>query len=111
VKAAIWSRGTESLGLYVVGVVPFVSPEKNASAIWQKNGLAITSVKGSVVIAPPQVPVSAGRRLDASNKTMIVKERITTERNLAFIGPPLQLVERELETEYVSLLVSRRGRI
>jgi hypothetical protein len=87
VNAAIWSRGTKSLGLYVVGVVPFVRPEKNASAIWQKNRLPITSVKGSVVIAPPHVPVSAGRRLDASIDTTNTKERITSERNLAFIGP------------------------
>jgi hypothetical protein len=45
-------------------VVPFVSPEKNASAIWQKNGLDITSVKGSVIETPPQVPVSARSRVD-----------------------------------------------
>jgi hypothetical protein len=42
-----------------VAEVPLVSPEKNASAIWQKNGLAITSVKGSVIIWHEQVPVSA----------------------------------------------------
>jgi hypothetical protein len=71
-----------------VGVVPFVSPEKNASAIWQKNMFPITSVNGTVVIPPPHMPVSAGSRLDVSNKTIIVKERITAERNLAFIGPP-----------------------
>jgi hypothetical protein len=39
--------------------VPLVSPEKNASAIWQKNGLDITSLNGSVVVTPTQVPVSA----------------------------------------------------
>jgi len=86
-NAAICSRGTLSKGLYVVGVVPLVRPEKNASAIWQKKMLPITSVNGSVVVAPPHVPVSAGSRLDVSNKTTIAKERITTERNLAFIGP------------------------
>jgi hypothetical protein len=59
--------------------VPFVRPEKNASAIWQKNGLAITSLNGTVVIAPPQVPVSAGNRVDVINTTMIVKNRMTTE--------------------------------
>jgi hypothetical protein len=58
-NAAICSRGTGSDGLYVVADVPFVSPEKNASAIWQKNGLDITSVNGSVVVTPPQVLVSA----------------------------------------------------
>jgi hypothetical protein len=58
-KAAICSRGTGLDGLYVVAEVPLVSPEKNASAIWQKNGLDITSVNGSVVVTPPQVPVSA----------------------------------------------------
>ena len=86
VKAAIWSRGTKSLGLYVVGVVPFVRPEKKASAIWQKNILPITSVNGTVVIPPPQIPVSAGRRLDVNNKMTTVNERTTAERNLAFIG-------------------------
>jgi hypothetical protein len=87
-NAAIWSLGTVSEGLYVVGVVPFVRPEKYASAIWQKNGLAITSLKGTVVIVivKPQVPVSAGRRLDASNKTAIVKNRITAERSFSFMG-------------------------
>jgi hypothetical protein len=63
-----------------------VRPEKNASAIWQKKTLPITSVKGSVVIAPPHMPVSAGSRMDASNKTMIVRNMITAERNLAFMN-------------------------
>jgi hypothetical protein len=58
-NAAIWSRVTGSVGLYVVAEVPFESPEKNASAIWQKNGLDITSLNGSVVVTPPQVLVSA----------------------------------------------------
>ena len=86
VNAAIWSRGTKSLGLYVVGVVPFVRPEKKASAIWQKNILPITSVNGTVVIAPPHVPVSAGRRLDANNKTPTVNKRTTAGRSFAFIA-------------------------
>jgi hypothetical protein len=88
----------------VVADVPFVRPEKNASAIWQKNGLPITSVKGTVVIiiVKPQVPVSAGSRLDVSNKTMIVKKRITAERNLAFIGRSFATDLRELETGFVS---------
>jgi hypothetical protein len=42
-----------------VADVPFERPEKNASAIWQKNGLDITSLNGSVVVTPPQFPVSA----------------------------------------------------
>jgi hypothetical protein len=62
----------------------------------------ITSVNGTVVIAPLQVPVSAGSRVDAKTKTTPVNERTTTERNLAFIGPPLQLILRKLETEIVS---------
>jgi hypothetical protein len=87
-KADIWSRRTKSLGLYVVGVVPLVSPEKNASAIWQKNGLAITSVKGTVVIVivKPQTPVSAGSRLDVNSRTTTVKDRIMAERSFSFIG-------------------------
>jgi hypothetical protein len=52
-------------GLYVVPDVPLVSPEKYASAIWQKKPLPATSVKGKVVVAPPQLPLSARRRLDA----------------------------------------------
>jgi hypothetical protein len=63
-NAAIWSLVTGFDGLYVVADVPLVSPEKNASAIWLKNGLDITSVNGSVVVAPPQVPVSARSRLE-----------------------------------------------
>jgi hypothetical protein len=85
-NAAICSLGTLAEGLYVVGVVPLVRPEKYASAIWQKKKLPPTSVKGSVVIAPPQVPVSAGRRLDVNNKTTIVKSRINAERRFSFIG-------------------------
>lgn len=47
--------------------VPLLSPEKNASAIEQKNTLVLgTSVKGSVMLAPPQVPVSACKRSDAA---------------------------------------------
>jgi hypothetical protein len=42
-----------------VADLPFVSPEKSAFAIWQKNGLDITSVNGRAVVTPPQVPVSA----------------------------------------------------
>src|SRR5262249_8475240 len=58
-NAAIWSRDTVPEGLYVVGLVPLARPGKNASAIWQKNELPITSVKGTVVVTPPHVPVSA----------------------------------------------------
>src|SRR5215471_2382621 len=72
-KAAIWSRLTAPVGLYVVGLVPLASPEKKASAIWQKKGLDITSVKGSVVICPPQAPVSAWWRVDKRISTAIVE--------------------------------------
>jgi hypothetical protein len=59
-NAAICSRGTGLLGLYVVGDVPFVSAEKYASAMAQKKMLFEgTSVKGKVMLAPAQVPVSA----------------------------------------------------
>jgi hypothetical protein len=70
-----------------------VRPEKYASAIWQKKGLDITSVKGNVVITP-QVPVSAGRRVEVSNRTVIVKERIAAERSFSFIGTPPFLTDR-----------------
>jgi hypothetical protein len=53
--------------------VPLVKPEKYASAIWQKKGLTITSVNGSVVLTPPQVPVSACNR-DDSTVTLTINE-------------------------------------
>jgi len=84
-NAAICSLGTFADGLYVVAVVPLVRPEKYASAIWQKKPLPATSVNGRVTIAPPQVPVSAGRRLDVNNKTTIANDRITAERSFSFI--------------------------
>src|SRR5215470_15941472 len=70
-NAAIWSRLTVPEGLYVVADVPLARPEKNASAIWQKKGLLITSVKGSVIISPPQVPVSARWRVDRTVRLII----------------------------------------
>src|SRR5262249_39643545 len=63
-NAAIWSLVTLPDGLYVVADVPFARPEKNASAIWQKNWLPITSVNGTVIVCPPQAPVSARCRVD-----------------------------------------------
>jgi len=83
-NAAICSLGTLAEGLYVVAVVPLVRPEKYASAIWQKKPLPATSVNGRVTNTP-QVPVSAGSRLDVNNKTTIVKHRITAERTFSFI--------------------------
>src|SRR5215470_7842443 len=68
-KAAIWSRLTVPEGLYVVADVPLANPEKNASAIWQKNWLPITSVKGTVVVTPPQAPVSARWRVERTVNT------------------------------------------
>jgi hypothetical protein len=68
-----------------VAVVPLVSPLKKASAIWQKKGLDITSVKGRVTIAPPQVPVSAGNRVDVSTKTTIVIAKSDAERSFSFM--------------------------
>jgi hypothetical protein len=59
-NAAICSRGTVADGLYAVGEVPLVSAEKYASAIAQKKILLEgTSMNGSVMLAPPHVPVSA----------------------------------------------------
>src|SRR6516162_4735864 len=78
-KADICSRGTLSEGLYVDGVVPFVRPEKNASAIWQKNRFPATSVNGSVVDAPPQVPEAAGNLVEATERVMAVQIITNTE--------------------------------
>jgi hypothetical protein len=84
-KAAICSLGTNAPGLYVVALVPLVRPEKYASAIWQKKRLAATSVNGTLVIPPPQVPVSAGNLVDANTITTIVKPRIDKGRSFSFI--------------------------
>jgi hypothetical protein len=66
-NAAICSRGTGSLGLYVVDDVPLVNPEKNASPIEQKKILEDgTSVNGSAMLAPPQAPVSARSFADST---------------------------------------------
>src|SRR5262245_15523850 len=66
-NAAICSRSTGSLGLYVVALVPLVSPEKKASAIEQKKMLLEgTSVNGREIICPPHVPVSARNWVDAA---------------------------------------------
>jgi hypothetical protein len=67
--------------------VPLVSPEKNASAIEQKKMLpADTSVKGSVMLAPPQVPVSACNRLDSTvTLTIIEMRRLVRMAMLALI--------------------------
>jgi len=74
--------------------VPFVRPEKYASAIWQKKVLPMTSVKGSVVKFEAQVPVSAGIRFDAIIMTMIVRHRIAAERSFSFIEGFLRFVLR-----------------
>jgi hypothetical protein len=50
-----------------VAFIPLASPAKYASAIEQKKGLAPdTSVKGKLILAPPQVPVVAYDRVDSS---------------------------------------------
>src|SRR6516225_6421737 len=85
-KADIWSRVTLAEGLYVVALVPLVSPEKNASAIWQKKGLDITSVNGSVVVTPPQVPVSAWSRDEPTvNATSSATSRVKRSDNLRLV--------------------------
>jgi hypothetical protein len=61
--------------------VPFVNPEKNASAIEQKKMFVPgTSVNGSVLVPAPHMPVSARSRLD---NTIIVANK-TTAMNLIF---------------------------
>jgi hypothetical protein len=71
-----------------VADVPLLSPEKNASAIEQKNTLVLgTSVKGSVMLAPPQVPVSACNRSDtAVIITIAATSRIVRFRTLVFVS-------------------------
>src|SRR5215470_13983088 len=91
-NAAIWSRLTVPEGLYVVVDVPLASPEKYASAIWQKNPLPITSVNGSVIDWPEHVPVSARRRVEATVRLMISEMTIVTRianLRLVFIASPL----------------------
>src|SRR5204863_330335 len=66
-NAAICSRGTGAPGVKVVPDVPLVSPEKKASAIEQKKLLLEgTSLNGNVMLAPPQVPVSARKPADTT---------------------------------------------
>jgi hypothetical protein len=84
-NAAICSLGTLSEGLYVVGVVPFVRPEKYASAISQKKMLLMTSVKGTVIETFPHVPVSAGSLMDVSIEMAIVDVRIRVTRSFLCI--------------------------
>jgi hypothetical protein len=76
----------------VVADVPLDSPEKYASAIEQKKTLpADTSVNGSVMLAPPHVPVSARRRLDAIvmiNISAITSAARNVERLFSFMVPP-----------------------
>jgi hypothetical protein len=55
---------------------------------------SITSVNGSVVIAPLQVPVSAGICFDAIIMTTIVRHKITAERSFSFIEGFLRFVLR-----------------
>jgi len=67
-------------------------PEKYASAIEQKKTLpADTSVKGSVMLTPPQVPVSACNRVD-NNGRLTINEMIRVIRDaiaeLIFMSPP-----------------------
>jgi hypothetical protein len=53
-------------------------------------------VKGNAVIAPPQLPVSAGICFDAIIMTTIVRHRIVAERDFSFIGfPPLCLMRQK----------------
>jgi hypothetical protein len=69
INAAICSRGTGSDGLYVLGDVPLVNPEKNAPAIEQKKIFEPgTSLNGRVMLCPPQLLVSANVPFDARIK-------------------------------------------
>jgi hypothetical protein len=76
----------------VVADVPLDSPEKYASAIEQKKTLpAATSVNGSVMLAPPHMPVSARRRLDARvmiNISAITSAARNIERLFSFMVFP-----------------------
>jgi hypothetical protein len=60
---------------------------------WQKKGLAIRSVNGKVMVTPPQLPVSACKRVDKNGRLAInemrTKERTTMER-LNFKRIPLR---------------------
>src|SRR5215471_13954314 len=92
-NAAIWSRLTVPEGLYVVADVPLASPEKYASAIWQKKGLLITSVNGRVIIWPPQAPVSARWRVDnVVSRTINEMSRTTRVKKRMFHFISLLLV-------------------
>ena len=71
--------------------MPLVRPETKASAIWQKNGLAIASVNGRTIeFVPPQLKGGfddcAGNLIDVSNMTITVRHRIAAERIFSFIS-------------------------
>jgi hypothetical protein len=83
-KAAIWSLSTVPDGLYVVGELPRVRPEKYASAISQKKTFPMTSVNGKVTVAPPHIPVSAGILIEVSRMMLIVASRTNAERSVLF---------------------------
>jgi hypothetical protein len=80
--------------------VPLVSPEKNAYAIWQKKGFDITSVNGSVVVTPPQVPVSAWSRDEPTvNATSSATSSVKRIDNLRlFIMGSLLLLTDQIQT-------------
>ena len=83
-KVAIWSLSTGADGLYVVGEVPLVRPEKYASAMSQKKILPMISVNGTVTFAPPHIPVSAGILIEVSRMMLMVASRTNAERSLLF---------------------------
>jgi hypothetical protein len=70
--------------------VPLVNPEKYASAIEQKKRLpGSTSAKGIVMLAIPQVPVVASKRV--GSKLMLTINKMSS---VARIGAPLLILIR-----------------
>jgi hypothetical protein len=72
-----------------VGDVPLVRPEKYASAIWQKRADAPTSVKGTVVVAPPQVPVSA--RISRELETRAASAKTNASALSSFVPQAIEI--------------------
>ena len=66
--------------------MPLVRPEKKASAIEQKKGLEDTSVNGTIIIEPPQVPVSARKALEAAVINKLTPASVINLFRLFFIS-------------------------
>jgi hypothetical protein len=83
-----------------------LNPEKKASAIEQKKMLpAATSVKGSVMLTPSHVPVSACKRADAAMIiSIVIANNNVRLRLLVLMSLLLLLTNRQLSQRTLIIL-------